>query len=462
MKKYFGDKAFYKRVILIALPIMLQQGISSFVNLLDNMMIGNYNVTAMTGVGIVNQLFFVINILTIGGLAAAGIYFTQYYGSGNQEGMRNSFRFKLWMGAVLVLLTTVILLCFGKYLIQTFLTNPVSIVEKLQIEEYAHTYMLWILLTILPFVLSQVYSSSLREVGETIKPMIAGAIAVGVNAVLNLWFIFGGLGIPSMGVVGAALATLIARLTEMIILIIFTHRHKKKYTFIIDAYRSVLVPKALIRKILGRGFPLIINEFLWALGMTVLVNIYSRRGTSVLTAFNISSTTTNLFYVVFGAMATSISIMVGQALGAGKLEEAYDNDRKLIVFSVLVCIGFGSILALIAPFVPYIYKDATEDVRNLATSLMLVIAVCMPIFSFNSACFYTLRAGGVTIVTFLFDSLFVWAISITSAFALVNYTNLNIILIYFIVQVSEIIKTGIGYRLITSKIWVKNLTTQME
>lgn len=457
MKKLIGTKDFYKRVIAIAIPIMLHQGISSFVNLLDNIMIGNYSNQAMAGVSVTNQIFFVIEIVTIGSLAMAGVYLSQYFGAKNQDGMRYSFRFKFWLGLGISIITLLVLGLFGNNLVNSFLTNPTTPEEKIAIENYASDYLKIILLTIIPFVIVQIYSSSLREVGETIIPMIAGGISVGVNAVFNLWFIFGGLGIPALGVKGAAIATLLARITEMTFLIIFTHKHKSKFTFVDDAFKSCYVPKYLVKNILVKGAPLILNEFLWSFGTTFLLNVYSRRGTEVLKAFSISNTTTNLFYIVFGALATAISILVGQSLGAGKLEEAVDNDRKLIAFTVFVCLIFGIILAIIAPFVPYIYYDSSEEVRHMATCFMWVVAGGMTIFSFNSACFYTLRAGGVTIVTFLFDCLFIWSISIPTAVLLVKYTELNIINIYLIIQSTEIIKSIIGFFLIKSKVWVKNL-----
>ena len=460
MGKLFGDKAFYKKVIAVSLPIMLQQGISSFVNILDTLMIGNYDTNAMSGLSIANQLFFIVNILTIGAMATAGIYLTQYFGSQNQKGMRNCFRLKLWLGLGIMVLASLIFLFFGESLINTFLTNPESIEEKNAILGYAKTYLLLLIFTLVPFTISQAYSSSLRETGETIKPMIAGALGVAVNVILNLWLIFGGLGIPALGVVGAGIATIIARFVEMIFLIIVTHCNKSKYTFIQGAYKSVKVPTNLIKNVLIKGAPLIINEFMWSLGMTVLLNLYSVRGTTVLSAFSISNTVTNLFYIVFGAMATATSVMVGQQLGAGKLENAVDNDRKLIIFSLIVCAIFGMILACIAPFVPHLYSDATVEARELSTKFMLVIAGCMVIFAFNSECFYTLRAGGVTFVTFLFDSLFIWVVAITSCYFLIHYTNLNIVLIYFIVQILELIKSVIGFALIKSKIWVKNLVSK--
>lgn len=457
MKKYFGDKAFYKKVILIALPIMLQQGISQFVSLLDNIMIGNYSDTAMAGVSVVNQILFVFNFVVIGALGAVGIYLAQYFGAKDDNSQMLCFRFKFWIGFIILIIASVILFFFGNILINTFLTNPETLDEKVLIEKEAMDYLKIISLTLLPYVVSQIYSSTLREVGETIKPMIAGGIAVIVNAIFNSILIFGLFGLPALGAKGAALATLLARIVEMIFLIIFTHKHKQKFTFCNGVFKSLYVPKNLISNVLIKGAPLIINEFLWSFGNTFILNIYSKRGTDILKAFSISNTTTNLFYIIFTAMATAISIMVGQQLGAGKLDEAIQNDRKLIVFSVLVCIVSGLILASCAPLIPSLYKDTSLHIKNMATSLMLVIACCMPIFSFNTACFYTLRAGGVTIVTFLFDSFFVWVISIPLAHILTTTSSLSIVVIYLIVQLSELIKSIIGYCLIKSKIWVKNL-----
>ena len=460
MKKYFGDKSFYKKVILIALPIMLQQGITQFVSLLDNVMIGNFSDTAMAGVSVVNQIIFVFNFVIIGALAAVGIYIAQYFGANDQHNQMLCFRLKFWVGLIILLLMILIILVFGDYLINAFLTNPSSQEEKLAIETSAKDYLFIISFTFLPYTISQIYSSTLREVGETVKPMIAGAIAVVVNGIFNMWFIYGGLGVPAMGASGAAIATLIARIVEMLFLIFFTHKHHKKFNFVEGVFKSVYVPKRIIKNVLIKGTPLIFNELLWSLGTTLLLRIYSNRGTDILKAFSISSTTTNLFYIIFGAMASAISIMVGQSLGAGNLEEAVDNDRKLIMFSVIVCFIFGIILACIAPIIPMLYKDTSQDVRKLATSLMAVIAGCMIIFSFNTSCFYTLRAGGVTFVTFLFDSLFVWVVSLPLALVLVKLTDASIVLVYFIVQITEIIKSVIGYLLIKSKIWVKNLVVE--
>ena len=462
LKSLFGTKEFYKRVLLIALPVMLQQGITSFVSLLDNIMVGNYDDLAMTGVGVTNQIYFVLQIVIIGGLAASGIFLAQYFGAKNDEGMRNCFRFKIQYGLIVLVISTILLTTQYEFFIDCFLTNPATEEEKIIIFSYAKDYLFYMLAGIIPFIITQIYASSLREIGDAKLPFISGVAAVGVNFIINYLLIEGHFGCPRLGVLGAALGTISARIVECLIIVIVTHIKIKKYSFIKGVYKTIWVPIELQNRIVIKGAPLVLNEFMWSLGMTVLMILYSKRGTDVLQAMNISSTITNLFFIVFNALATAISIIVGQSLGAGKLNEAYDGAKKLLAFAVIVCFIAGIILASISYFVPMIYKDVPRNSQLLATYFMLVVALCIPIFGFNSGCFFTLRAGGVTVVTFLFDSFYVWVICIPATVLFVNFTMMNIVLLYLLVQLLDFDKSIIGFFMIKSKVWVKNLAEQQK
>ena len=457
LKSLFGTKEFYKRVIMIALPVMLQQGITSFVSLLDNIMVGNYDDLAMTGVGVANQIYFVLQIVIIGGLAASGIFLAQYYGAKNDEGMKNCFRFKVQFGLIVLVIALFLLITNYEFFINCFLTNPATEEERQIIFGYSKNYLFYMLAGIVPFIITQIYASSLREIGDAKLPFLAGAIAVVVNFVINFLLIEGNFGCPRLGVLGAAIGTIAARIVECLIVVTVTHIKANNYPFIKKVYKTIWVPIELQNRIVIKGAPLVLNEFMWALGMTMLMILYSKRGTDVLQAMNISSTITNLFFIIFTALATAISIIVGQSLGAGKLKEAYEDAKKLLTFAVITCFIAGIILASISYFVPKIYKDVSPNSQLLATYFMLVVAVCISSFGFNCGCFFTLRAGGVTIVTFLFDSLFVWLICIPITALLVNFTSMNIVLIYLIVQSLDLGKSIIGFFMIKSKVWVKNL-----
>jgi putative MATE family efflux protein len=312
-----------------------------------------------------------------------------------------------------------------------------------------------------PFCIDQFYASTLRECGETMLPMKSGIVAVLVNLVLNAIFIFGLLGFPAMGVVGAALATVISRYVQAAITVIWTHTHSEKMVFVKGVYKSWGIPGNLVKKITIKGMPLMINEILWSMGMAMLMQCYSVRGLDTVAALNISSTITNLFNIIFIAMGSSVAILVGQLLGAGKLEEAKDVDTKLIASSVAACVVMGGLLVICAPLFPMLY-NTTDSVKDLATSFMRVAAVCMPMHGFLHAAYFTLRSGGKTIITFFFDSVFLWVVAVPVAFVLSRYTGMSIVPLYFICQLTDMIKCVIGFILLKKGVWIHNLTADKK
>ena len=457
MKKFIGNKSFYKMVLVLLIPMVIQQGITNFVNLLDNIMVGSLGTESMSGVAIINQLLFVFNITIFGCISGASIYGAQFFGKKDHDGVRYTFRFKIYLGAIVCVIATIIFILWGDNLIKLYLSEGgESGGDLLFTLSEARSYLKVMLWGLIPFMLSQCYFTTLRETGETVMPMIASTIAIFVNLTLNYALIFGHFGFPALGVKGAAIATVISRYVETIYIIFRTHKNFDKFIFIQKVYSSFYIPVDVIKKIVITGTPLLMNEVLWSVGMATITQSYSVRGLKVMAALNISSTVSNLFMIVFFAMGGAISILVGQELGAGNIEKAKDIDRKLIFFNVSMYVFIGAILASLAPFIPLIYN--TEDsVRNLATQFLLVYATAMPLFAFNHSAYFTMRSGGKTIITFLFDSVFVWLVTLPLAFTLSRYTSINIVLLYLIIQYSDIIKAIIGGFLLKSGIWARNI-----
>lgn len=458
-ERFIGDKAFYRMVLLIAFPILIQNGITNFVSLLDNIMVGQLGTEQMSGVAIVNQLINVFNICIFGAVSGASIFSAQFYGQKNYEGVRNTFRFKLICCVCITLFWMVLFLSKGNGLIRLFLHDAdlgnVAMTEGIGME-----YLCVMLVGLLPYTFTQIYASTLRETGETIVPMIAGIAAVAVNLCFNYLLIFGHLGFPALGAKGAALATVLSRFLEAGMVIVWTHAHREKYLFIKGVYRHFKIPGNLTKQIIGTGFPLLINETLWSAGQAMLVQCYSLRGLNAVAALNISTTVSNLFNIVFIALGSAISIVVGQQLGAGKLEKAADTDRKMIFFSVVCCIVIGSILFLLAPAFPQIYNTSGE-VRKLAVSLIRIASIFMPLYAFYHAAYFTLRTGGKTIITFLFDSCYVWVVNIPVAFVLSRFTGLGLVPIYFICQSVEIMKAVLGFLLLKKGVWIHNMVEKL-
>lgn len=457
MRRFFGDRAFYRKVFAIMLPILIQNVITNGVSLLDNIMVGRLGTEPMSGVAIVNQLMFVFNLCIFGGISGAGIFTTQFFGSRDEVGIRHTVRMKLYIVMVSVIVFFTVFLLFGERLVELFLHEGEENLNLALTLNYGMEYLAWMLASMLPFAISQVYASTLRETGETFVPMISGIIAIVVNLGLNYVFIFGKLGMPAMGVAGAAIGTITAKVVECAIVVLWTHLHTARFTYAKGLFASAKVPQKLLKSISVKGLPLLLNEMLWASGMTMLNQCYSVRGLEVVSAVNISSTVSNLFFCSFFAMGATVSIIIGQLLGAEKFEQAVDEDRKLIMLSVLLCSAVGVIMALVAPFIPQIY-NTTDSVKLLACDLLLVSSVMMPVDAFTNASYFTLRSGGKTFITFLFDSGFVWCVCVTTALVLSRLTNISIIPMFIIIKALDIIKCVIGYILIKKRKWVNNLT----
>ena len=458
LRKYFGDRAFYRHVLAVALPIIIQNGTANFVSLLDNIMVGQVGQNPMSGVSIVNQLLFVFNLCVFGATSGAGIFTAQFHGSGDHAGIRHTFRFKWLAGLLLAALGIGVFLSFGQELICVYLNGEGNQADAAAILQYGWSYLLVMLWGLPAFAISNAYAGTLRETGETVVPMIASTSSVFVNLFFNWVLIFGHLGAPALGVQGAAIATVISRYVELAIVAMWTHLHGAKMPFIRGAYRSFAIPASLFRKILQKGMPLLANEALWSIGMATLNQCYSTRGLDVVPAQNISSTIYNLSSVVYLAMGNAVGIIIGQMLGAGKTEEKVrDADRKLIVASVLSCLLFGGLMAGISGVFPHLY-NTTETVRALATRLILISALFLPFNAYTNAAYFTLRSGGQTLVTFLFDSCFVWAFCVPLAFVLSRFTAIPILPLYFICCATDLIKCAIGAFMIKQGKWIQNLT----
>ena len=456
--RYIGDRAFYRRVFGVAVPIIIQNGITNFVSLLDNIMVGQVGTVPMSGVSIVNQLMFVFNLCVFGASSGAGIFTAQFHGSNDDEGVRYTFRFKFLICIAITVLGCGIFLGGGSGLIGLYLTGEGDASTAAGALSYGLDYLRVMLWGLLPFALTNAYSSTLRETGETVVPMVGGISAVLVNLVLNYVLIFGHFGAPEMGVEGAALATVISRYVELAIVGGWVHTHAQRKPFIKGAFRSVYLPGKLLRSIVIKGMPLLVNEALWSSGMAIMNQCYSTCGLDVVPAMNISSTIFNLGSVVFLAMGNAVGIIMGQMLGAGNSEaEVRDANRKLIAVSVCSGLVFGGLIAACSGIFPKIY-NTTLEVQQLATVLICINACIMPFNAYTNATYFTLRSGGQTLVTFLFDSCFVWGIVIPLAYCLSRFTDMPIIPLYAICQGTDLVKSLIGAGMIKQGKWIQNLT----
>lgn len=459
--RLIGDKKFYSKVLVILIPIVIQNTVSNVVSLVDNIMVGAVGTLEMSAVAIVNQLLFIFYLCIFGGLAGAGIFAAQYAGANDNEGIRYCFRMKLYIAVLMSAIALAVFLIFPQNLVVMYLAEGTAEADAVKTLGFSQDYLFVMLLGLVPFAFSQVYGSTLRELGETKVPMIASVTAICVNLVFNYVLIFGNNGLPflpfaPLGVIGAAAATVLSRFVEAAIIIIYVHKKADIYPFIKGVYKSPKIPTDLLFKIIRKGSPLLINEFFWSLGMAMLNQCYSLRGLEVVAATNISSTASNLFNVVFLSMGNAIAIMAGQHLGAGEKEKAKNTVWRLLFLSVVSCIILGLLLVAVAPFIPLLY-NTSETVRDTATQLLYVVGALMPFYAFAHGTYFTLRSGGKTLITLVFDCGFTWGLAFPLAFCLSRFTGLPIIPMFLFVQLLDVLKCIIGFALVKKGVWINNI-----
>lgn len=456
MNRYIGNKKFYYYALRLTIPIMVQNAISNFVGLLDNLMIGRLGTNALSGVSIANQMLFIYYLLIFGATAGVGIFTAQYHGMKNTEGVRDTFRFKLVINLILTIIAVLIfMICSGMF-IGTFLHGEGAIEDARETLAIGTGYMRVMLIGLIPYSVAMAYASTLRETGETSVPMKASFAAVIINLIGNFVLIYGYFGLPAFGATGAAIATVISRFAELAILAVYTHKHSSIHTFITGAFRNFRIPKEMAVKYFLKSLPLMLNETLWAAGTTFMNQCYSFRSLNAVAALNIESTLWNLLGVAFLAMGEGVGIIIGHTLGSGDIEKARKDSIKLVAFTVFWGVVFGLIQISLSPVFPKLY-NTSQEVRDMASTLIIVFGCLMPVMAYAHASYFIIRAGGRAGITFLFDSCFVWVVSVPTAYILSRYTDINVILLVTAVQSLELPKAVIGGIMVHSGIWARQI-----
>ncbi|MDO4862765.1 MAG: MATE family efflux transporter [Ruminococcus sp.] len=440
----------------MVVPMILQMLVTNFVSMLDNIMLGRVGTEQMSGASIVNQYVFIFIISTFGAVSGPSIFGAQFFGKGDSKGQMYTFRFRLLVCLIIAVIAALLFYFFDDELISLFLSKDDSPEQTAATLGYGKTYMSIMILSLVPNAVRQAYASVVSECGETKIPMAASMTAVAVNLVLDYGLIFGRLGMPELGVTGAAIATVAAKIVEAAVIVVWVHTHPARNRYAKGAYSGFGIPSHLAGSMLVKGVPLLINEFLWAAGMSVIAQCYSVRGLDVVAARNISTTLTNLFSTVYVQLGACIAIIVGAKLGANKLRDARDTDNKLLFFSIAASVVVGVLILPLAKLFPMVY-NTSDEVRDIAAYMIMITACVFPLWSYTNACYFTLRSGGKTGITFLFDFGFTWLLVIPLALVLAYLTELPIRPLFAIINFAEIVKVIIGYFMVRSDIWINNI-----
>ena len=458
-QKYFGDKDFYRRIVTVMLPILAQNAITNFVGLLDNIMVGCVGTLEMSGVSVINTLILVYNCCVFGAVSGVGIYTVEYYGAGNEEGIRNSFRFKTLFAVALAVLAVIVFLAGGDGLIRLYLEGEGDPADAAQILAFGRQYLYIIMIGLIPHAFTQSYAGTLRECGKVMPPMIAGLTAMAVKVVMNFLLIFGYLGFPRLGIVGAAVSVVISRFVELAAVVLWTKRHSAAVPFMQGVFRTLRVPRHLCLEMTRRAFPLMLNETVWSAGLAFLTQCYTTRALDVVAAVSISNTFYNLLSVTFKSAGTAIGILIGQMLGIRAFAKAKQEAPKMIVFAMMIGLAVGILYIGIAFTAPGMY-NVTPEVRRIDRDLMLATVIFMPVNASLSSTYYIIRAGGNTVLTMLVDSGAIWLAQALPAFLLSQYTAIGIIALYFCAQCGLILKLAVQLYFVRRGGWARSLVEE--
>lgn len=436
-------------VLAVAIPLMLQQLIASSVNLVDNLMVGMLGDAAIGSVAAVNRYYMIALYGTIGLCAAASVFIAQYYGAAKEEHMKESFRVMLLVAELIMLFFCLLGAFFPRTIISFFTADESVILDGIAYIQLAA----W---SFLPTAITLSIYNAMRSVGETKTPLRCSIIAVLLNTFLNWCFIFGNLGMPKLGVSGAALATLISRCIEFLLALLALQ--KSSFSFKTKLKDIFKIPGEIFKKVIVKAAPLMLNEVLWSAGMATLFKFYSTRGSDVMSAFSISSTIGDIFFTLFSGMAAASTVFISQPLGANKIDTARSNGYHLIGFSFMLAIVFATAMFGASYLVPFLYSQVSLETKMMSQTFLRVQSCMYWIYMLSTQCYFTLRSGGDMKHTLIMDSGFMWMINIPIV-AIVTYeTALPYIWIYIVGQMTDFVKLMFAYHLVSKEKWLMNLT----
>lgn len=447
----FSDKKFFKAAIQLALPIAFQNFILSSLNLVDNIIIGGLGDTAIASVGLANQFFFLLNLVLFGVVSGASIFTAQYWGEKDIENIKKVLGICLITSVIASTLFMVGGILFPEQIINLF-SNDKSVIEMgggyLRISSFSY------IVTSITFA----YSFTLRSIGKVKAPIIVSIIALSINTVLNVLFVYGVGGFNGFGVNGSAYATLIARFIEFILIIYVVYKYKSPVAGTFNELFNLT--SDFVKRFFKVTVPVILNESMWALGVTAYAAIYAHMGTDVIAATNIVGTIERLAMVIFFGFGNAAAIMIGNKIGEKDEEEAYTYAKRFIIINTVLGVFMGVIIFLGTPIIMNAYS-VSPNVYNYTKEILYVVSIFLWIKVFN----YTnvvgiLRSGGDTTYCLLLDIGGMWLVGVPLVALSAFYFKLPIQQVYIFVFMEEIAKFIVGLPRITSKKWINNLVGQ--
>lgn len=449
---HLKDRNFYRTMLAIALPIALQNLISSSLNMVDTVMIGKLGETQIAAVGLANQLFFLFILLMFGINSGCAIFTAQFWGKKDIANIRRVLGLALVSGGSLSLVFACIAFFVPQFVLRLFTIDSLVI-------DLGSQYLKIISFSYLITTISFAYAFASRSIGQAKLPMVVSAVSLLTNTLLNYLLIFGNLGFPEMGVRGAALATVIARSVELILLLSIIYKQGDVLAGKIGELLDFEFDFA--KRVYQTAIPVILNEGFWALGMTMYSVVYARISTDAVASIQIANTIQNIFMVVAMGLGNSCAVMLGNEIGAGHKEKAITYGNTFILLGTLLGAAIGGFLALVSPYILQFF-NVSQRVHESAYWILMIMGVTMAIRIFNTILIIgVFRSGGDTKFSLYLEMGSVWLVGVPLAFIGALVWKLPVYWVYGLISIEELIKAFLGFPRVLSKKWVRNVVEHM-
>ena len=451
VRSLFKDKVFIRTLFTLAIPIILQNLISFSVSMADSVMLGFVGQDEMAAVTLANSAFFVINLLIFGFQSGESVMISQYWGKGDKKSISRILGVA-WMCVLTVTISFSAFAIFNPNAIMRLFTNEAHLIEK------GARYVRAVAVAYPINAFNSIYIASHRSMENTKLGLYVFASSAVVNLVGNYLFIFGKFGFPELGVIGAAVGTVLARIVELCIVITYIFTNKR---FGID-FGALFRPGITMAKDFIRyALPVICNETLWGLGFSTLTAIYGRLGSDVVAGLTICRNTENVFNVMAMALGNASTVIIGKQLGSGDKERVADTAKQLLVVTVLASFVSISLLLGLGRSVIGIF-DFGEPTSTIAFSIMCVYAVRMiPQNITMTMIVGVLRGGGDTRFAAFLDVAPLWGISVLCAALLALVFKVPYIYVFLPNLLEDFVKVFIGVKRFKSGKWINNITREV-
>lgn len=455
-KKFIGPKDFYKVVFSIILPIMLQQLFLSLAGYVDNIMINSFDEAhlAYNGVSAANRLMFILNFVWFGLVSAVSIFTAQFFGAGNKEKLKETVRLSTYISIIFGIIGFFVITFLGNFVVNSYIQDETA-------RSFGYDYLNWIRWGAVCISLNMTFANAFRSIQKPKIPLQIGIIGILVNVFFNWCFIFGNLGFPCLGAEGAAIATVISKIVEVILYLISMGIYNKDDS-LKHTYKKLGVSKGIIKDFIKRGTLIASNELLWSLGMVLLALFYTWKNDVWYNAYSYTQNISDLFFIVFAGLGNGTAILIGASLGRGDFEKAEKESRYFQGLAVIMGLIVGVLMISTSPLTSRMFTKDPDTIR-IMENIMLVTSIFTAVYCYNSVNFFTLKAGGDSIRAVLLDQGATYILGIPIAIVLgVNASKIGITIVevYLATHLVDLVKIFVGLSFIKKGKWLRNLTEE--